>query len=54
VAGATFEWSALVAIAVYALLAWGIVQLIRAVNPREHAQTVERVEKDDDVRTPQA
>lgn len=49
VAGATFEWSALVAVAVYALIAWGIVQLIRAVNPREQAQTVERVEKDDDV-----
>lgn len=49
VSGATFEWSALVAIAVYALIAWGIVQLIRAVNPREHAETVQRVEKDEDV-----
>lgn len=50
VSGATFEWSALVAIAVYALIAWGVVALIRAVSPREHAETVERVEKDDDVK----
>jgi len=48
-AGATFEWSALVAIAVYALLAWGLVALIRAVSPREQSETVERIEKDDDV-----
>jgi hypothetical protein len=48
VSGATFEWSALVAIAVYALIAWGIVALIGAVSPRTHAQTVERVETDED------
>lgn len=48
VSGATFEWSALVAIAVYAVTAWGIVALIRAVSPRAHAQTVERVETDED------
>ncbi len=52
VAGAVFEWSALVAIAIYALIAWGIVALIRAVSPREHAETVERVQKDDNVRVP--
>ena len=52
VAGATFEWSALVAIAVYALIAWGIVALIGAISPRESSATVERVESDDDVRTP--
>ena len=46
--GAVFEWSALVAIAVYALVAWGLVALIRAVSPREHAQTVERVVQEDD------
>jgi hypothetical protein len=51
VSGAVFEWSALVAIAIYALIAWGIVMLIRAVSPRRHAQTVERVESDD-VRAP--
>lgn len=51
VSGATFEWSALVAIAVYALIAWGIVQLMRAVNPRERSETVERVQKDEDVST---
>jgi hypothetical protein len=45
VAGATFEWSALVAIAVYALIGWGIVALVRAASPRRHAETVERVEK---------
>lgn len=52
VSGAVFEWSALVAIAVYALVAWGIVALIRAANPRVRSETVERVEKDDDVRAP--
>ncbi len=46
--GAVFEWSSLVAIAVYALVAWGLVALIRAVSPREQAQTVERVVKQDD------
>lgn len=50
VEGATFEWSALVAIAVYALIAWGLVALIRAVSPRRHSETVARVEKQDDVR----
>lgn len=49
VSGATIEWSALVAIAVYALFAWGIVSLIGALSPRSHAQTVERVETDEDV-----
>lgn len=48
VEGATLEWSALVAIAVYALIAWGIVKLIGVVSPRDHAQTVERVEAKDD------
>lgn len=51
VSGATFEWSALVAIAVYALIAWGLVALIGVISPRQHAQTVERVETDEDVRT---
>ncbi|MBU4556526.1 MAG: YggT family protein [Actinobacteria bacterium] len=46
--GAVFEWSALVAIAVYALVAWGLVALIRAVNPRQQSETVERVESEDD------
>jgi hypothetical protein len=47
VAGATFEWSALVAIAVYALVAWGLVALIHAVSPRERSETVERTVQDD-------
>jgi hypothetical protein len=49
VAGATFEWSALIAIAVYALVAWGLVALIGVVSPRQNAQTVERVETDEEV-----
>jgi hypothetical protein len=49
VSGATFEWSALVAIAIYALLAWGIVTLISVVSPRRHSETVERVESAEDV-----
>ena len=51
VAGSVFELSALVAIAIYALAAWGIVSLIRAVTPREQSRTFERVEKDADVKT---
>lgn len=53
VSGATFEWSALVAIAVYALIAWGLVALVHAISPREAAQTVERIETDEDTRTAQ-
>jgi hypothetical protein len=48
VEGATFEWSALVAIAVYALIGWGLTALIRAVSPRNSSETVERVVQDDD------
>ncbi len=47
--GATFEWSALVALAVYALLGWGAVKLIYALSPRRSSQTVERVEETDEV-----
>ena len=47
--GAVFEWSALVAIAIYALIAWGLVALVAAVSPREHAETVERTTQDEDV-----
>ena len=51
--GSRIEWSGLVAIAVYALVAWGIVALIQAVNPRRSsAETVETVVKNDDVKTP--
>jgi len=53
VEGSTFELSALVAIAIYALIAWGIVALIHAVTPREQSRTVERVVKDVDAKTPQ-
>jgi hypothetical protein len=42
--GATFEWSALVAIVVYAGIAWLIVALIRALTPRRGPDTVETVE----------
>jgi hypothetical protein len=51
VSGATFEWSALVAIAIYALIAWGLVALIRVLSPRRHSETFERVETGEDVRT---
>jgi hypothetical protein len=47
--GSVFEWSALLAIAIYALIAWGLVSLIHAVGPREHSETVERVVQDDGV-----
>jgi hypothetical protein len=50
-AGSSFELSSLLALAVYALLAWGIVSLIRAVNPRRSSETVERVEKNEDATT---
>jgi len=42
--GQVFEWSALVAIVVYAVLAWLIVALIRALTPRRGPETVETVE----------
>lgn len=45
IGGAVFEWSALLAIAVYALLAWGIAALVDAVTPRSHAGTVETIEE---------
>jgi YggT family protein len=44
VEGAVFDWSVLLAMAVYALIAWGIASLIRAVTPRSSAGTVEQVE----------
>jgi len=50
--GGEFEWSALVAIAIYALVAWGLTALIHAVSPRRNAQTVESVVQDEDVRVP--
>jgi hypothetical protein len=31
------------------LIAWGLVQLIHAVGPRDQAQTVESVTQDEDV-----
>jgi len=51
--GATIEWSALIALAVYALLGWGAVNLISAISPRRGSQTVERVEETDDEATQQ-
>ena len=52
-AGAAFEGSALLALAVYALIAWGIVTLVRAVSPRRSSETVERVEKTEDTKIQQ-
>jgi len=51
--GAMFEWSALVALAVYALIGWGLVKLIYALSPRRSSQTVERVEESEDAQTQQ-
>jgi uncharacterized membrane protein len=42
--GQVFEWSALVAIFVYAVIAWLIVALVRALTPRRGPDTVETVE----------
>jgi len=46
--GAKLEWSILVAMAVYALVAWGIVALIGVLSPRRSSATVERVEQNED------
>jgi uncharacterized protein YggT (Ycf19 family) len=43
--GAVFEWSALLAIVIYALLAWGLAALVTAVSPRASAGTVETQEE---------
>lgn len=43
--GSIFEWSALLAIAIYALIAWGIASLIAALTPRYAASRVETVEE---------
>ncbi len=51
--GSMLEWSALVALAIYALLGWGIVKLIYAISPRRGVQTVERVEESQDATTKQ-
>lgn len=45
--GATLEWSALVAMAVYALIAWGVIALIGAISPRENVQNVESTVQDE-------
>ena len=50
--GARVEWSALVAIAVYALIGWGVVKLVHAVSPRRSSETIERVVKDDGSQAP--
>jgi len=41
--GSVFEWNALLAIAVYAVIAWGIAALINAIAPHASSQ-VEKVE----------
>lgn len=43
--GAVFDWSVLLAIAVYSVVGWGIVALIDAVTPRSTAVTVESTEE---------
>lgn len=44
VEGAVFDWSALLAILIYLLIAWGIASLIRVLVPRRTSGTVEHVE----------
>jgi len=48
--GAIVEWSALVAILVYALIAYLIVRVVDALSPSYSSETVERVEGDDGLR----
>lgn len=48
VENSVFDWSILLAIAIYALLAWGIASLIHAISPRRDAGTVESVEEVDE------
>jgi uncharacterized protein YggT (Ycf19 family) len=43
--GSVFEWSALLAMVVYALLVWGLMALIEAVTPRYATSRVETVEE---------
>lgn len=50
VQGAVVDWSALLAIVVYALIAWAIVALIAAATPRESAATVEETEHVEETR----
>lgn len=45
VEGAVFDWSALLAMAVYALIGWGLVSLVRAVSPRQSVTDMEQTEK---------
>lgn len=43
-AGSVFEWSTLIAMAVYAVIAWGLVKLLQFLNPttpEEVKQTVD-------------
>jgi hypothetical protein len=42
--GAVFEWAALVAIAVYAIIAWLIVSAIGVLTPQRGPDTLETVE----------
>jgi uncharacterized protein YggT (Ycf19 family) len=49
VEGAVFEWSALLAVVVYALIGWGVANLIRAVSPRSGATTEIVDERNEDV-----
>lgn len=52
VEGAVFEWSTLLAVAVYALVGWGIVSLIYAARPREAVSHIEESEHVDSEQRP--
>lgn len=49
--GSVFEWSALVALLTYALVGWGISELVYAVAPRGNARTIERQVKSDSLKS---
>jgi len=48
VEGAVFEWTTLLAIVVYALVAWAITALVAAVSPRAAVTTVEETQVAED------
>lgn len=49
--GSVFEWSALVALLTYALIGWGISELVYAIVPRGNARTIERIVKNDSLKS---
>jgi hypothetical protein len=42
--GSVFEWSSIIAMAVYWLLAWGIVKVLQIAKPVDEREVVEKVD----------